>query len=57
MNVQYDFFYTKKSSSSRPHGKYYRENVMKNLLVSKPSLNKFLKTIFKEHTEFLGGII
>lgn len=57
MNIQYDFFYTKKSSSSRPHSKYYRENVMKNLLVSKLSLNKFFKTIFKEHTEFLGGII
>lgn len=57
MNVQCDFFYTKKSGSSRPHSKYYRENVMKNLLVSKLSLNKFFKTIFKEHTEFLGGII
>lgn len=50
-------FIQKKSSSSRPHGKYYREKVMKNLLVSKLSLNKFFKTIFKEHTEFLGGII
>lgn len=49
-------FIQKKSSSSRPHSKYYRENVM-NLLVSKLSLNKFFKTIFKEHTEFLGGII
>lgn len=50
-------FIQKKSSSSRPHSKYYRGNVIKNLLVSKLSLNKFFKTIFKEHTEFFGGII
>lgn len=30
---------------------------MKNLLVSKLSLNKFFKTIFTEHTEFLGDIV